>query len=97
MSGHHITAHEPEEELLSAEDAWQDFLSLKQALAGEQSERVSLEVDPATKILVQDLVAAGVGVDESEIVARAVQSFFVATYPQPRHRLRVLRESLEEP
>ena len=31
-----VKPHEPEEELLSAEDAWEDFLSLRQALDGRQ-------------------------------------------------------------
>ena len=91
-----IAAHEPEEELLSPQEAWEDYLSLEQALAEKGTERVTLQVDPATKALVCDLVAAGVGEDECEIVARAVQSFFVATYPEARPRLRILRESREK-
>ena len=91
-----IAAHEPEEELLSPEEAWQDYLSLEQALTEKGVERVTLQVDLATKALVCDLVAAGVGKDENEIVARAVRSFFVATYPQARPRLHLLRESREK-
>lgn len=91
-----IAAHEPEEELLSPEEAWEDYLSLEQALAEKRTERVTLQVDPATKALVRDLVAAGIGEDESEIVARAVRSFFAATYPQIRQRLHILRESREK-
>ena len=91
----YIAAHEPEEELLSPEDAWEDYLSLEQALAEKQIEKATLQVDPATKALVRDLVTAGICQDESEVVARAVQSFFVATYPQAHRRLRLLRESRE--
>lgn len=89
----HIAAHEPEEELLSPEDAWDDYLSLEQALAEKQAQKETLEIDAATKALVHDLVAAGVCENESEVIARAVQSFFVATYPQAEQRLRILRES----
>jgi hypothetical protein len=92
----YIAAHEPEEELLSPEDAWEDYLSLEQALAEKRTENVTLQVDLATKALVHDLVTAGVCQDESEVVARAVQSFFVATYPQAHRRLRLLRESREK-
>jgi hypothetical protein len=91
---HSISPHEPKEELLSAKDAWQDYLSLKQAMA-EKSEGVTLEVDPATKNLVDNLIAAGVGRSPAEIIARAVESFFVATYPHQQERLKILRESIE--
>jgi len=89
-----ISPHEPEEELLSAEDAWEDYLSLKKAMA-EKREQITLEIDAATKKLVDSLVAAGVGHTPAEIVARAVQSFFVATYPHQQERLKILRESAE--
>ena len=91
----YIAAHEPEEELLSPKDAWEDYLSLEQALAEKRTERATLQVDPTTKALVRDLVTAGICQDESEVVARAVQSFFVATYPQAHRRLHFLRESRE--
>jgi len=91
---HSISPHEPEEELLSAEGAWQDYLSLKQAMA-EKSKGVMLEIDAATKNLVDNLVAAGVGHSPAEIIARAVESFFVATYPHQQERLKILRESIE--
>ncbi len=48
----------------------------------EKRERVFLEIDAATKSLVDNLMAAGVGHSPTEIVARAVKSFFVATYPR---------------
>lgn len=89
-----ISPHEPEEELLSAKDAWQDYLSLKLALA-ENHERTTLEIDTATKDLVDNLVAAGVGQSPAEIIARAVESFFVATYPHQQERLKILREATE--
>jgi len=60
-----IAPHEPEEELLSAEDAWQDFLSLQQTLAADSE--ALLQVDRATQALVQDLVAAGVAPSRARV------------------------------
>ncbi len=89
-----ISPHEPEEELLSVEDAWQDYLSLKLALA-KNRERIALEIDAATRNLIDNLVAAGVGHSPAEIIARAVESFFIATYPHQQERLKILREATE--
>jgi hypothetical protein len=89
-----ISPHEPEEELLSATDAWQDYLSLKEAMA-KKRKRVTLEIDAATKVLVDSLVSAGIGHSPAEIIARAVESFFVATYPREQEWLKILRESKE--
>ena len=52
-----ISPHEPEEELLSVEDAWQDYLSLKLALA-KNRERIALEIDAATRNLIDNLVGS---------------------------------------
>jgi len=88
-----ITAHEPEEELLSAQDAWEDYLSLAQMLAEKRGHKVPLLVDPSIRTLVHDLVAAGICQDEAEVISRAVQTFFVAVYPQARDRLRILKKA----
>ncbi|MDZ7261742.1 MAG: hypothetical protein ONB05_06520 [candidate division KSB1 bacterium] len=41
------TVHEPEEELLNGQDAWQDFLTLKTIEEGEKKKLIVL--DRATK------------------------------------------------
>ncbi|MBM4461316.1 MAG: hypothetical protein FJ011_26755 [Chloroflexi bacterium] len=90
----HIAPHEPEEELLSADDAWQDFLSLRQALAA--GSEALLQIDRATQALVHDLIVAGVARSAEEVIRRAVQSFYVATYPQADRRLPAVRETRQD-
>ena len=92
----HIAAHEPEEELLSAQDAWEDYVSLAQALAEKRKQKVPLWVDSTIYTLMHNLVAAGVCQDEEEVMSRSVQAFFASVYPQTRKQLAMLRESQAE-
>lgn len=82
----------PEGELLSASDAWEDYLSLKQALISDGEPTEALPASPDTLALVQELVKAGVCQSEAEVVSRAVRTFFVAVFPREAERQRVLRE-----
>jgi hypothetical protein len=91
-----ITSHEPEESLLTAEDAWQDYQSLKLALTAEGTESTiqqCLELPPGVSELVRELVTTGVCQDEREVITRAVEAFFVAVSPQPARRHQVLRDA----
>lgn len=83
----------PEDELLSASDAWDDYLSLKQALAGDGEATETLLASPETLSLVKELVKAGVCRNEAEVISRAVRTFFVAVFPREIERQRVLRET----
>jgi hypothetical protein len=83
----------PEDELLSASDAWDDYLSLKQALIGDSEPTETLPASPETLTLVKELVKAGVCRDEAEVINRAVRAFFVAVFPQVPERERILREA----
>ena len=83
----------PEDELLSASDAWDDYLSLKQALISDSEPTETLPASPETLTLVKELVKAGVCSDEAEVINRAVRAFFVAVFPQESARQRVLRET----
>ncbi len=89
-----IAPHEPEEELLSADDAWQDFLSLHQSLVA--SSEALLPLDRATQTLVHDLIVAGVAQNAEEVIRRAVQSFYVATYPQAGRYVMAFRETRQD-
>ena len=89
-----IAPHEPEEELLSADDAWQDFLSLNQALAAN-SEALP-QLDHATQALVRYLIAAGVAQSAEEVIRRAIRTFYVATYSQASRLPMVLRETAQD-
>jgi hypothetical protein len=91
-----INSDEPEESLLTAKDAWQDYQSLKIALAEEGTGPAAqqwLELPPGVWALVRELVAAGVCQDEREVITRAVEAFFVAVSPQHARRYQVLRDA----
>ena len=91
-----INSDEPEESQLTAKDAWQDYQSLKIALAEEgagPSAQQWLELPPGVWALVQELVADGVCQDEREVITRAVEAFFVAVSPQHTRRHQVLRDA----
>jgi hypothetical protein len=91
-----INSDEPEESLLTAKDAWQDYQSLKIALAEEGTGPTAqrwLELPPGAWVLVRELVATGVCQDEREVITRAVEAFFVAVSPQRARRLQVLRDA----
>jgi len=83
----------PEDELLSATDAWDDYLSLKQALLDEGEPTETLPASPETLALVRELVKAGVCPNEAEVTSRAIRAFFVAVFPHETERQRVLRET----
>jgi hypothetical protein len=83
----------PENELLSANDAWDDYLSLRQALIGDSEPTEMLPASTETLTLVKELVKAGVCQNEAEVTSRAVRAFFVAVFPQEADRQRVLREA----
>ena len=82
-----------ENELLSANDAWDDYLSLKQALIADSEPTETLPASPETLALVRELVKEGVCQSEVEVISRAVRTFFVAVFPQEAERQRVLREA----
>jgi hypothetical protein len=82
-----------EDELLSAGDAWDDYLSLKQALIGDGEPTATLPASPETLTLVKELIKAGVCRNEVEVTSRAIRAFFVAVFPREAERQRVLRES----
>ena len=85
-----------EESLLTPEEAWQDYESLKIALAeeaGGPDARQWLELPPHISALVRELVAAGVCQDERDVIVRAVEAFFVAVSPQQAARYRILQEA----
>jgi hypothetical protein len=82
-----------ENELLSANDAWDDYLSLKQALITDSEPTETLPASPETLALVRELVKVGVCQSEAEVISRAVRTFFVAVFPQEAERQRVLRET----
>ena len=85
-----------EESLLTPEDAWQDYESLKIALAeeaGGPNARQWLELPRHISALVRELVAAGVCQDERDVIVRAVETFFVAVSPKQTARYRILQEA----
>lgn len=91
------TITSPEESLLTAEEAWQDYQSLKVALTEEAAvptaQRRKLELPPGVWALVRELVAAGVCRDECKVITRAVETFFVAASPQRARRRYVLHDA----
>jgi len=95
-----VTPQQSGEPLLTAEEAWQDYQSLKIALAegtaGSTDQQSWLELPPNVWMLVRELIAAGVCQDEREVITRAVQAFFVAVSPQRAQRHRVLQEAKEK-
>ena len=85
-----------EEPLLTPEEAWQDYESLKIALAeeaGGPDAQQWLELPPHISELVRELVTAGVCQDERDVIVRAVEAFFVAVSPQQTARYRILQEA----
>ena len=88
-----VKPHEPEEELLSAEDAWEDFLSLRQALDGRQIPAVTFQIDRATWTLMRELIAAGVAQDEDEVISKAVRKLYTTVYPRARQEVIALHEA----
>jgi len=90
------TFHETEESLLTAEDAWQDYQSLKLALTAEETELTTqqcLELPSGVSELIRELVATGICEDEREVITRAVEAFFVAVSPEPARRHQVVRDA----
>ncbi len=82
--------------LLTAEDAWQDYQSLKIALDKKGTTPDAqqwLDLPPDVWVLVQALVDAGVCQDEREVITRAVETFFVAVSPERAERYQVLRDA----
>ena len=88
-----VKPHEPEEELLSAEDAWEDFLSLRQAQDGRQIPAATFQIDRATWTLMRELIAAGVAQDEDEVISKAVRKLYTTVYPRARQGVIVLHEA----
>jgi hypothetical protein len=83
----------PESESLKVRDVWEDYLSLKRALADHDEVVASVPVSSGTLTLVQELIEAGVCQSEAEVISRAVRSFFVAAFPREPERRRVLQEA----
>jgi len=82
--------------LLTAEEAWQDYQSLKIALGKKGTTpdaRQWLDLPPDVWVLVRALVAAGVCQDERKVITRAVEAFFVAVSPERAERYQVLRDA----
>jgi hypothetical protein len=81
-----ITAHEPEAELLSAEDVDKDIASFSKALAQKKAERLIQTVLMREDIrqIFDDLLSVGVFRDEEEIITRALQTLFVAVSPHAK-------------
>ena len=91
-----IASQEVEEPLLTPEEAWQDYQSLKIALTEEAGGREAqqwLELPPNISVLVRELVAAGICRDERDVIVRAVEAFFVAVSPRQAWRYRILQEA----
>ena len=88
-----VSYNVPENELLSANDAWDDYVSLRQALIGDGEPTEMLPASAETLTLVKELVKAGVCQNEAEVTSRAVRAFFVAVFPQEQERQRILRET----
>jgi len=80
--------------LLSAADAYADYLSLRRALLNDSSPSEPLMVSPEIVSLVKELVKLGVCHDEAEVLSRAVRAFFVAVFPLEAERQRLLRETI---
>jgi len=80
-----IKPHEPEEELLSAEDVAKDLAVLERAFARrrarQEQEMLVVSVRPITYHLIANLVDLGVCSDAEEVIAKAVRAFFVAVSP----------------
>ncbi len=90
------TSPESEASLFTAEDAWQDYQSLKLALTQEGTASTTqqcLELPPGVSALVRELVATGVCEDEREVITRAVEAFFVAVSRRPARRRQVVRDA----
>ena len=81
-----ITAHEPEAELLSAEDVDKDVASFSKALAQRRAERLIQTVLMREDIrqIFDDLLSLGVFRDEEEIITRALQALFVTVSPHAK-------------
>jgi hypothetical protein len=85
-----------QELLLTPEEAWQDYQSLKVALteeAGGLEVQQWLELPPNVSAMVRKLVAAGVCQDERDVIVRAVEAFFVAVSSRQAWRYRILQEA----
>jgi len=81
-----ITAHEPEAELLSAEDVDKDIASFSKALAQKKAERLmqTVLIREDIRQIFDDLLSVGVFRDEEEIITRALQALFVAVSPHAK-------------
>ena len=81
-----ITAHEPEAELLSAEDVDKDIASFTRALAQKKAEKLIQTVLMRKDIrqIFDELLSVGVFRDEEEIITRALQVLFVAVSPHTK-------------
>ena len=85
-----------EKPLLTAEEAWQDYQSLKIALSEKGTTPDAqqwLDLPPDVWVLVRAIIAAGVCQDEREVITRAVEAFFVAVSPERTERSQVLRDA----
>jgi len=89
MKSSNISPHEPEEQLLSAEDVVQDVATLERILAEARAERLLKETltEPPLRGLIDKLIASGTCRDEREVLIRAIESFFVAVIPESQRRI----------
>jgi len=91
-----IASEKAKNPLLTADEAWQDYQSLKIALGKKGTTPDAqqwLDLPPDVWVLVQALVDAGVCQDEREVITRAVETFFVAVSPERAERYQVLRDA----
>ena len=86
MKSHDVLPHEPEEELLTAEEVWEDVATLERIITEEPTEYSvqSAMSEPLVREMISKLVSAGICQDEKEDIVRAVESFFVSVFPDAR-------------
>jgi len=86
MKSHNVLPHEPEEELLTAEEVPKDVATLERILAEKQVEYPlqSAMSEPSVREMISKLVSAGICQDEREVIVRAVESFFVSVFHNAR-------------
>ena len=80
-SGH---AHEPEAQLLSAEDVDQDVVSLSEALEEQRVERIARNVlqRPEVQQMLDRLRATGMYASDEEVIVRALRTLLAAVSPE---------------
>lgn len=83
MKSHNVLPHEPEEELLTAEEVSEDVVTLERILAEKQVEYfVQFAMsEPPVREMISKLVSAGICQDEREVIVRAVESLFASIFP----------------